>query len=39
MGSGGRFDVERKRTRVNEISALSEAPTFWSEAAKAQALL
>jgi peptide chain release factor 2 len=37
--SGGRFDVERKRSRVDEISRLAEAPTFWSDNARAQALL
>ncbi|MBK9517588.1 MAG: peptide chain release factor 2 [Anaeromyxobacter sp.] len=37
--SGGRFDVERKRQRVAEISALSGSPEFWGDAARAQGLL
>jgi peptide chain release factor 2 len=37
--SGGRFDVERKRDRAAEISRLSEDPAFWSDNARAQALL
>jgi peptide chain release factor 2 len=37
--SGGRFDVERKRTRAADIGRLSEDPGFWSDNAKAQALL
>ena len=39
MGSGGRFDVERKRHRVAEIATLSESPEFWGENTRAQALL
>jgi peptide chain release factor 2 len=37
--SGGPFDVDRKRDRAAEISRLAEAPSFWSDNAKAQALL
>jgi peptide chain release factor 2 len=37
--SGGRFDVERKRSRAGEIARLSEAADFWSDNARAQALL
>jgi peptide chain release factor 2 len=37
--SGGRFDVDRKRDRIAEISRLAEAPAFWSDNARAQALL
>ncbi|HET7754475.1 MAG TPA: peptide chain release factor 2 [Anaeromyxobacteraceae bacterium] len=38
-GLRGSLDVERNRVRVKEIAALSEAPSFWSDNAKAQALL
>ncbi len=38
-GSGGPFDVERKRTRVAELTRLAEDPALWSDNAKAQALL
>jgi peptide chain release factor 2 len=31
--------VDRKRERVEEISRMSESPTFWTDNAKAQALL
>jgi peptide chain release factor 2 len=37
--SGGLFDVERKRSRIGEISRLAEDPGFWTENQKAQALL
>jgi peptide chain release factor 2 len=37
--SGGRFDVERRRTRIEEISRLAENPTFWADNARAQGLL
>ena len=37
--SGGRFDVERKRSRIAEISRLAEDPGFWTENQKAQGLL
>src|ERR687888_2463688 len=35
----GSLDVERKRSRVNEIARLSEDAGFWNDNAKAQALL
>jgi peptide chain release factor 2 len=38
-GSGGPFDVDRKRERVAEIARLSEDPALWADNAKAQALL
>ncbi len=39
MPSGGRFDVERKRTRAAEIRRISEDSGFWSDNARAQGLL
>jgi peptide chain release factor 2 len=37
--SGGRFDVERKRTRAEEIARLSEDGSFWNDNERAQTLL
>ena len=37
--SGGIFDVDAKLARVSEIEALSQAPDFWDDAQKAQAIL
>lgn len=37
--SGGRFDVEGKRRRISEISALEEDPSLWSDSQKAAKIL
>lgn len=39
MRSGGIFDVERKRSRIQLIDRDSTQPGFWDEQAKAQGLL
>jgi peptide chain release factor 2 len=37
--SGGLFDVEGKRRRISEISALEEDPSMWSDSQKAARIL
>ena len=39
MRFGGRFDVEKKRSRAAEIARLSEDGGFWNDNARAQGLL
>jgi peptide chain release factor 2 len=39
MRSGGIFDLERKRSRIEQIERDSTAPDFWNDNVKAQATL
>ena len=36
--SGGFFDYDHKKDRLEEVIRLSEAPDFWNDAARAQEL-
>ena len=38
INSGGFFDYDRKKDRLEEVVRLSEAPDFWNDAEKAQTL-
>lgn len=39
MASGGRFDIERKKSRIALIERDAAQPTFWDDNVKAQGLL
>ena len=39
MRSGGIFDFESKKARISEIESLAQAPDFWDDPNKAQAIL
>ena len=39
MSSGGCFDVEHKRLKVEELDSIAARPTFWDDQKKAQNLL
>src|SRR5690349_12179113 len=39
MSSGGIFDVDRKRLKIEELDSLAAKPSFWDEPKRAQAIL
>lgn len=39
MSSGGIFDLDQKRLRIEELDSLCAAPAFWSDQQNAQAVL
>jgi peptide chain release factor 2 len=39
MSSGGIFDVDRKRLKIEELESLATRPTFWDDPQKAQGIL
>jgi peptide chain release factor 2 len=39
MSSGGYFDVDHKRLKIEELDSIAARPTFWDDQKKAQALL
>ena len=39
MSSGGYFDVDQKRLKIEELDSIAARPTFWDDQKKAQALL
>ncbi len=39
MSSGGIFDVDQKRLRIEELESLAAAPTFWDDQSRAQEVL
>ena len=37
--SGGYFDVDHKRLKIEELDSIAARPTFWDDQKKAQAVL
>src|SRR5262245_53463300 len=39
MSSGGYFDVDQKRLKIEELDSIAARPTFWEDQKKAQVVL